>query len=667
MEEAIMQISLYSKEWTNFNLSDPGITILENLIKFQLLQYDSIENIPDKAKESLLRLAGFEALPGKSARVLLSAEHVKENIVIPVNQRFMVGDVGFETNQEVLLSNHKLIAVYARQKEGLILCPSLLEKEIFLEVPILGETPVIGNKVYLVFDGLPAGKNELICYMLVKEIKGRNPLGKEGQNQFAKITWQCYTENGFMDITCKDSTCCFIKSGELRFFLPKEIVVCTDFPEKGYVICGTLEQADYDVAPKVFSITGFLFEAWQKETQAICQAYSGKKNISVFCDLLEEGYFHIYCKEEGKEGYCRLEMEKEEFSQKRVGYGMYQFFISYPAEKEGLCIKLVVYTEKVMRQYYLGMVYGYDNQVIELPFQNILPESFSIIAERVNSQGEYQYYFIDPNQQGEGMLRYQLEEAEGRIRILEEGDFLEAKLYIASVAVIKGEEGNVSKGKQFIPVGYTSEIVFTNPGDGEGGRYKETLENVEKRFKKDISTPAVPVTAFDYEEIVKQIPGLIIQKVKATMDNKGKQVTVTVLPYAENKFPVLSKYYRNIIKEYLGERRLLSTQIRLMDPCYLPINVKGVIYIKKHYWNSKEKIEKVIKGYLDYYLAGYSFGERLYLNELYQRVERLSCVSYIYELSMFPQIPDMAVITENNIQLKESCLGYTDEIWLELR
>ena len=31
MTEAIAQIPLYSDEWTNFNVSGPGITILENL------------------------------------------------------------------------------------------------------------------------------------------------------------------------------------------------------------------------------------------------------------------------------------------------------------------------------------------------------------------------------------------------------------------------------------------------------------------------------------------------------------------------------------------------------------------------------------------------------------------------------------------------------------
>ena len=39
MAEAIAQIPLYSREWTNLNASEPGITILENLSAFSALQH----------------------------------------------------------------------------------------------------------------------------------------------------------------------------------------------------------------------------------------------------------------------------------------------------------------------------------------------------------------------------------------------------------------------------------------------------------------------------------------------------------------------------------------------------------------------------------------------------------------------------------------------------
>ncbi|MBR3525085.1 MAG: hypothetical protein IKO11_04495, partial [Lachnospiraceae bacterium] len=46
MTEALAEIPLFSSEWTNYNVSDPGITILENLSAFSALQAAGIPNMP---------------------------------------------------------------------------------------------------------------------------------------------------------------------------------------------------------------------------------------------------------------------------------------------------------------------------------------------------------------------------------------------------------------------------------------------------------------------------------------------------------------------------------------------------------------------------------------------------------------------------------------------
>lgn len=46
-DEAAAQIPLYSKDWTNYNVSDPGITILENFAAFLALQQGELNEVPD--------------------------------------------------------------------------------------------------------------------------------------------------------------------------------------------------------------------------------------------------------------------------------------------------------------------------------------------------------------------------------------------------------------------------------------------------------------------------------------------------------------------------------------------------------------------------------------------------------------------------------------------
>ena len=45
MEAAIADIPLYTSEWTNFNPSDPGITMLETLLGFATLQQEGMDEI----------------------------------------------------------------------------------------------------------------------------------------------------------------------------------------------------------------------------------------------------------------------------------------------------------------------------------------------------------------------------------------------------------------------------------------------------------------------------------------------------------------------------------------------------------------------------------------------------------------------------------------------
>ena len=72
MADAVAAIPILSEEWTDHNPSDPGITILENLVLFEALQGNQITTINDATRRALLKMAGFTPAKGKCARMLLS-------------------------------------------------------------------------------------------------------------------------------------------------------------------------------------------------------------------------------------------------------------------------------------------------------------------------------------------------------------------------------------------------------------------------------------------------------------------------------------------------------------------------------------------------------------------------------------------------------------------
>lgn len=112
-EEAIARIPLYSKEWTNYNASDPGITILENFSAFMALQQSEINEIPDKIKLRLLALAGFVPKEGKCARAYLLPEQIEIPYLPPACIKLYAQDICFELEQCVVIKDMRLLSVCA--------------------------------------------------------------------------------------------------------------------------------------------------------------------------------------------------------------------------------------------------------------------------------------------------------------------------------------------------------------------------------------------------------------------------------------------------------------------------------------------------------------------------------------------------------------------------
>src|SRR5215217_5681867 len=72
LNEALARIPVHNPEWTNFNKSDPGVTLLE-LFAFltENLLYRS-NQIPERNRRKFLQLLGVPLLPAASARGIVA-------------------------------------------------------------------------------------------------------------------------------------------------------------------------------------------------------------------------------------------------------------------------------------------------------------------------------------------------------------------------------------------------------------------------------------------------------------------------------------------------------------------------------------------------------------------------------------------------------------------
>ena len=110
---------------------------------------------------------------------------------------------------------------------------------------------------------------------------------------------------------------------------------------------------------------------------------------------------------------------------------------------------------------------------------------------------------------------------------------------------------------------------------------------------------------------------------------------------------------------------MISTQIEVVPPGYVPVNVRGVIYVKNYYENARTEIEQYLREALDTTRPGRSFGETIRYHEIFHGLESLPCVDSIYELLLLPGGAG-ASASGSDLRLEEQCFSYPGELNLEL-
>ncbi|MFR2847852.1 MAG: hypothetical protein ACLTC4_12280, partial [Hungatella hathewayi] len=100
IEAAMAKIPLLSQEWTNYNVSDPGVTILQNFSAFHVIQENSIREITEMVRRNLLKLMGFTTGVNRPGHVFLIPAPGTQPCYLPMHQRLAAGGTCFETVRE---------------------------------------------------------------------------------------------------------------------------------------------------------------------------------------------------------------------------------------------------------------------------------------------------------------------------------------------------------------------------------------------------------------------------------------------------------------------------------------------------------------------------------------------------------------------------------------
>lgn len=646
-DEAIAQIPIYSRDWTNYNGADPGITILENLAAFLALQQSELDEVPEKIRVKLLELAGFTIRRGNAANIYVSLEHAEPQLpcVMPAGAKLYAQDICFEPDGCTCVRDMGIAGIRADAVSGERLRMLLEPQGVRGGLPILGEEPGGGESVSFYVKDLPDEGAETAIYLELAQRFHRNPMEAGTQTPFAGVKWELLTVNGFSELEVCDGTCGFLQSGYVSFRLEQGLRrrAARDMSKDAYVIRLTLTWADYDIVPRLEKVRGLLTHLVQKDTRSgvVQMRLSDSREICVRHWLLKDGFLEIYGRQEEPDekagrAYCRRYREGEDYRTEYVDSFTRRILFDREAPREVIA---VCRDESVMAHRRLGVLYGYDEQVIPLPDNaRVYPESFSVLVMEEMQAEAAACHLVRPEAAEPGEVRYSVNEKENTLTIHDCGIYEGAWLWLGDYAIYGGEGGNILAG---------TELLYGRKGAGDllrfacctaasAGNFQEDCLQLQRRFSRDVRTPMTMVTQKDCERIVGSIPGLSIHKIGVRPVPDKNEIHIAIKPESAAPRPMLSRIYIDEIYRYLERYRMLTTRLVIEQPVYVPVNVTGVIYVKKHFERCGERIEEMLRGMLDGVRSDRPFGSRIVFYEIYRQLSDMDAVDRIHELSIFP-------------------------------
>lgn len=644
-DEAIAQIPIYSRDWTNYNAADPGITILENLAAFLALQQSELDEVPEKIREKLLGLAGFAIRKGNAANIYVSLKRAELQLpyVMPEGAKLYAQDICFEPEGRTCVRDMGITGIRSDAVSDERLRTLLEPQGVRGGLPVLGEEPGGGESVSFYVRNLPdAGVKTAIYFELAQRFH-RNPMEAGTQTPFAGVKWELLTVNGYSDLEVCDGTCGFLQSGYVSFRLKQGLRrrAAKDGAEDAYVIRLTMERADYDIVPRFEKVRGLLTHLVQKDTRSgvVQMCLSDRREICVRHYLLKDGFLEVYGRQgepgekKGKAGYRKYQ-EGAEYRTEYVDSDTRKIIFDRSAPRE---VMAVCRDESVMAHRKLGVLYGYDEQVIQLPDSaRVYPEPFSVLV--MPETEDAVCHLVKPDAAEPGEVRYSVNEKENTLIIHDCGIYEGAWLWLGDYAVYRGEGGNILAGTELLygQEGAGDFLKFACCTGASDGNYEEDCLQLQRRFSRDVRTPMTMVTQADCERIVRNIPGLSIHKIGVRPVPDQNEIHIAIKPNSDAPRPMLSPIYIDEIYRYLERYRMLTTKLVIKQPVYVPVNVTGVIYVKKHFEHCRERIEDMLRKMLDGIHSDRTFGSRIVFYEIYRQLNDMDAVDRIHELSIFP-------------------------------
>jgi predicted phage baseplate assembly protein len=653
LAQALGRIPQLSREWTDHNVHDPGVTFLELFAWLAELQIYYLDRIPAAHQVKFLRMLGFApgpALPAQASLTFALKGPPGRLTVPPQTQvtailRDTETKIIFETDRAVQVSAISLARIISSDQTGLRdYSDANAQEGNFFHA--FGEAAEPGSALYLGLDcplwslpelipGAPAEPLQLTVRLNLYD-RDLPPFGSHGQpyrgsqnpdgawpmgegQEFVKffpaatVAWQYWNGSDWLEtspdgttLLAQDGTAALSWSGDLVFNVPPDLARQTIPPFK--------------------------------------------KNLCWLRGLVLEGGYEI------------------------------------PPRLESLQCHAVAATEAVtVAGENLGSSTGLPGQVFQCQQAPILAGSLEVVVEKPQGGWKLWQEVPDLDASGPDDEHYVVNLEEGTVQF---GDGLNGGIPPRGANNVQarhyrcggGTAGNLSAGTFSLHLEQPLEgLVMVTTGQSAGGAEAETLPDTWLRALLDLRTPYQAVTSADFEFLARQTPGLRVARAKALPlleppDFTPRQglMTVVVAPFSFSPQPLPSQGFCRTVCEHLNLHRLITTEIRVIPPDYVRVSVDATVLLKPGVSPVavRERIEAGLRNFLNPLSggpsrAGWEFGRSVYNSEIFQAIATVPEVDGVLRVDLTAQ-GNFAYEGHNIALLKPHTLVYPGVIKLEL-
>ncbi|MFN0085512.1 MAG: putative baseplate assembly protein [Blastocatellia bacterium] len=640
-EEARALIPRYAPDWTEHNLSDPGITFIDLFAWLAEMQIYFLNRVTDENFLKFLKLLGETPAPAKPARADVTFRVSPANahsVPVPAGTRIAASDpltaerIIFETDEDAMAHPITLGQVLT-YSGGQWADNTASNDTVNVFYFAFGAEPGQGDALHLGIDAVgafPSEKLKLTVNIFDADLPVGNEHGRTDNRPAvapsAELEWHYWSnQNHWKPLQVSDDTVGLTRTGRLGFTGPEDIAKA-GIGETGknirsvsgaplYWLRATVKKPGYEIPPRIDTVLANTVSATHGRT-------------------------------------IRPGKDKD---------------VDESAASNGLPFQTIRLRHKPVLRNTLGLAILEEDGKWHMWHE---------VADFDASGPEARHFTIALQ---EGLIQFG-DGIHGRIPpAAKPADKEEENIKVSKYRIGGGEKGNVRAGAiEEILDQQIKGVEVTNRRPASGGVEPESLSDAKSRVRGDFKRVTRAITSADFETLALRTPGLRVARAQVLPQYHPRlpalgipgAVTVVIvpqiLPGATHWPPTPSSGFLRTVFAHLKSRSLITGNLHVIAPEFVEVSVTTKIRIDPKLEAEKVRVE--VREALSKFLnplsggpdgTGWPFGRSVFKSEIYQVIESVGGVTCVDSVSLSGRTCDSA--EKNQITLRKIGLVYSGQ------